>query len=199
MDIQSKPKISASLSLSPTTHSYANPQAPILSLTLISHHPDPIAIYADDLSPTLMLKCGDFTITTLINGCDVKQTISTHCRIPPPSKVFVSLNEQLFHTLLPNIPLTLSVPFTRSRKSTAGKPLAKDNPDFASDGFAKHGARGVDGLEPGQDYVLRLAGKPRVSWDVVRWWDYGTKEHVLRVGCEGSGLDGRKVRFGRGD
>lgn len=149
MDIQSKPRISASLSISPTTHSYANPQAPTLNLTLTSHHPDPITIYADDPSPPLMMKCGAFTMTSLINGCDVKQSISTHCRIPPPTEVSISLNEQFFHTLLPNTPLTLSTPFTRSRKSTGGKPLAKDDPNFASDGSAKHGACGVDGLEPG--------------------------------------------------
>ena len=145
-----------------------------------------------------MLKCGAFAITSLTNGCEIKQTISTHCRIPPPSKIAVSLNEQLFHTLSPNTPLTLSAPFTRSRNSTGGKPFAKDDADFASDGLAKRGACGVDGLEPGQDYVLRLAGKPRVLWDVVRWWEYGTKEQVLGKEGDGDGLDGRRIKFGPG-
>ena len=198
MNKHSKSKISAFLSIYPTTHSYANPQAPNLNLTIISHHPDPINIYADDLSHTTMLKCGAFIITSLTNGCEIKQSVSTHCRIPPPIKVAVSHNERLFHTLLPITPLILSAPFTRSRKSTGGKPLAKDDPDFASDGLAKHGACGVDGLEHGQHYVSSLAGKLRVRWDVIRWWDYGAKEQVLHAEGDGSGLDGRRVKFGPG-
>lgn len=162
MDNRSRPKITASLSPSPTTHSYANLQAPDLNLTLTSHYPDPITIHADDLSPTLMLKCGAFIITDLANGCDVKQCKSTHCRIPPPTKVPVSLNERLFYTLLPNNLLNLSAPFTRSRSSTRGKPLAKDDTDYARDRSAKFGACGVDGLEPGHDYALTLAPEPRV-------------------------------------
>lgn len=198
MENQSKPKISASLSLFPTTHSYANLQAPDLNLTITSHHPDPITIYADDLSPALMLTCGAFVITALNSGSEVRQSRSTHCRIPPPSKVAVPLNEQLFHTLLPNTPLTLSAPFTRSRTSTGGKPLAKDDPDYTSDRSAKHGACGVDGLEPGQNYTLSLASNPRVIWDIIRWWEYGTKEQVLHADGNESKLDGRAVKFGPG-
>ena len=77
-------------------------------------------------------------------------------------------------------------------------PLAKDDADFASDGVAKDRACGVDGLEPGQDYVLRLAGKARISWDVVRWWEYGNMEQLLRKEVDGDGLDGRRVKFGPG-
>lgn len=199
MDNRSKPQITASLSLSPTTHSYANSQAPDLNLTLTSQYPDPITIYADNPSPTLMLKCGAFIIIDLANGCEVKRSKSTHCRIPPPTKVPVPLNERLFHTLLPHTPLTLSAPFTRSRSSTGGKPLAKDDPDYTRDRSAKSGACGVDGLEPGRDYALTLAPDPRVLWSCVRWWEYGTREQVLNgEGNEVGGLDGRKVKFGHG-
>jgi len=198
MDNRFKSKFSASLSLSPTTHSYANMQAPNLNLTRISHHTDPITIYADELSPTLMLTCGACIISSLTNGSEFKQSRSTHCRIPPPSKVPVTLNKRLFHTLLPNTPLTLSAPFTRSRTSTGGKPLAKNDPDSTSDHIAKHGACGVDGLEPGHDYVLNLASNPPVSWDIVRWWEYGTKEHVLHAEGDESQSDGTAVKSGPG-
>lgn len=195
MENPSKPIISASLSLSPSTHSYAKSQAPNLNLTITSHHPDPLTIYADDLSPKLMLTCGAFSITDLTTGSEIRQSSSTRCRIPPPSKVAVTLNEQLFHTLLPNTPFALSTPFTRSRTSTGGKPLARDDPDYTSDRSANHGACGVDGLEPGHNYALSLASNPRVLWDIVRWWEYGTKEQVLHPSSDESKLDGRTVKF----
>lgn len=204
METHSVPKISASISVNPTTHIFTNSQAPNLNLTITSHHRDPITIYADDLSPNLMLTCGALIITDLTTGCEVRQSCQTHCRIPPPSKVAVLLKEHLFHTLLPHTPLTLSAPFGRSRMSSTGggKPLAKHDPEYASDRSAKHGACGVDGLEPGHRYALSLANnKPRFFWDNIRWWEYGTKEQVLHLdGKEGGGgrLDGRKVSFGPG-
>lgn len=196
MDNQPKPIISVSISITPVTHSYANQQAPKLNLIITSQNPEPITIYADDLSPSLMLACGAFIITSLANGCEIKQSVRTHCRIPLPSKVTVPLNERLLHTLLPNKPLNLSAPFSRSRTETGERPLAKSHPDYASDRRARSGACGVDGLEPGNDYVLRLAGTPRVHWDIIRWWEYGTREQVLHPDGNGSALDGREVRFG---
>jgi len=110
----------------------------------------------------------------------------------------VSLNKRPFHTLLPDTPLSLSAPFTRSRTSNGGKPLAKDDPDYTSDRSAKHGACGVDGLEPGHDYVLNLASNSRVSWDIIRWWEYGTKEQILHAEGNESQSDGKAVKFGSG-
>lgn len=198
MDNQSKPIISASISITPATHSFSNQQAPTLNLIITSQHSDPITIYADDLRPSLMLACGAFTITSLTNGCEIKQTVRTNCRIPPPSKVSVPLNEELFHTLLPKKPLTLSTPFSRRRPESGGRPLAKSDPDYANDRTARSGACGVDGLEPGNDYILNLASTSRVQWNIIRWWEYGTKEQVLHPEGNESALDGRKVKFGRG-
>ena len=141
MEPQSIPKISASLS---------------------------ITIYADDLSPKLMLTCGAIIITDLTTGTEVRQKTRTHCRIPPPFKVTVTLNHQLFHTLLPNTPLRLSAPFTRSRggraaanggsgSSSSEKSQANHDPDSAarddnglssassSSTTTKHGAYGGGG------------------------------------------------------
>ena len=193
-----QPKVSVSLSLSPTTLSYTSPDAPNLNVLLTSRYSDPITIYADDVSPALMLKCGALRITDLANGCEIQQTKSTHCRISPPSKVTVPLNKSLFHTLLPNIPVTISSPFSRVGTTSDSKPLAKGHSDSASHLNANHGAYGVDGLEPGHCYVLSLADNPRVHWYIVRWWEYGTKEHVLRAEGDKCKLDGRKVKFGRG-
>ena len=112
----------------------------------------------------------------------MRQRRSTRCKIPPPSKVAVPLNEQLFRTLLPGTPLVFSAPFYSTL-------LAKDDPNYAA------GGGGVDGLEPGHRYVLALADNPRVSWNFIRWWEYGTKEQVLRGEKK---LDGRAVRFDPG-
>lgn len=200
METHSIPKISASLSVDPATHLFSSLQAPNLNLKITSHHPNPITIYADDLSPNLMLICGALTITDLTTGCMVRQSCQTYCRIPLPSKVAVPLDEHLFHTLLPNTSLILSAPFTRSRTSSGGKSLAKHDPEYASDRSAKRGACGVDGLEPGHRYALSLADKPRFFWNSIRWWEYGTKEQVLHVNGDRGGrcLDGRKVKFGPG-
>lgn len=198
MESQSRPGISVSLSLSPDTYALASSQIPNLNITITSHYPVPITIYADDLSPSLMLKCGAFIITSMTTGSEIKQIKSTHCRIPPPSKVAVPLNENLFHTLFPNIPLTLSAPLARNRTGTSGKPPGKDYLDYTSHRSAKYGACGIDALEPGHKYALSLASNPRVWWDTIRWWEYGTKEQVLHVNGNENKLDGRRVKFGPG-
>lgn len=192
------PTISVSISITPATHSYANQEAPNLNLTTTSHYLEPITIFADDLSPSLMLACGAFTITCLNNGCEIKQACRMHCRMPPPTKVVVPVIEQLFYTLLPNEPITISAPFSRNRPETGGKPLAKSDPAYVSEQVrTSSDASGVDGLEPGNDYLLTLASTPRVHWKTIRWWEYGTKEQVLHLNGKESALDGRQVRWGR--
>lgn len=188
----------ASIWIDPPTHSSSDPQAPNLNITIISHHPEPITFYADNLDPKLMLQCGAFIITELSTGMEVKQCCRAYCRIPPPSKAEVPLNEHLFRTLLPNTPLTLSTPFTPNRTNTGGVPLAKDDTQYANDRSASHGACGVDGLEPGHKYVLSLASKPRIFCNSIRWWEYGMKEQILQLNEDGKGLDARRVRFDSG-
>ena len=191
----SAPNVSVALGINPSMHSFSDSEVPSLQLTVTSHHSNPITIYADDLSPKLMLTGGAFVITDLTNGTEVKQSVRTHCRIPPPTKVSVPLIESLFHTLLPDTPLTISTPFTRARSN--GVPLPKYHTNYEEGIPARSGACGVDGLEAGHRYALSLSGSHRVPWDSIRWWEYGTKEQVLS-GEDGVGLDGRTVRYGHG-
>ena len=128
---------------------------------------------------------------------EVKQVKSTHCEIPLPPRAVVKLYENLFYTLLPNTPLTLSTPFTRRRPSSGDKLLAGSDPNYRNDDVSGDASYGVDGLEVG-DYVLKLASTPRVYWYSIRWWKYGTKEEVLNGGGDECKLDARAVRFGRG-
>lgn len=192
MEERPEPRLSASISLDPRTHSFADSQAPNLSITIVSRCPDPITIYADNLSPALILKCGAFNITSFSSGSDVKQVVTTNCRFLPPSKVPVVLDEARFHTLYPDTPVTISTPFARKRDNV-GKPLPGSHPEYNNHRSAKHGIYGVDGLEPGETYLLTLNGSPRVDWTSVRWWEYGTKEQLL---CKD--LDKLNVKFEHG-
>ncbi len=46
--------------------------------------------------------------------------------------------------------------------------------------------------------MLNLASNPRVSWDIIRWWEYRTKEQIQHAEGDESQLDGRAVKFGSG-
>lgn len=170
---ENMPQISATLGLDKSIYSISSNDPPELKLTVTSHHTEPITIFADDLSPRLMIRTGSvLTITDLSNNKIVKQTRRTHCRIPPPSHVAVPLEESQFHTLFPGQPLTLSAPFQGSRSGTTA---------------------GVDGLETGHRYMIGLSGSQRLQWNRICWWEYGTKEEILA-----KGLDGREVLYGKG-
>ncbi|KAI1084201.1 hypothetical protein F5B20DRAFT_524026 [Whalleya microplaca] len=193
MASQDIPSISAALSLDPAIHHFAAAEGPpTLSLTITSHYPDPITIYADDLSPKLMTNCGGFIITDLADGVEVQQAVRRYCRIPLPNRVTVPINEPLFHTLLPNTPLTLSAPFSRPR--TNNRPLPRSDPEYETE---RNRVCGVDGLESGHKYTLSLSGNPNITWHHIRWWEYGTKEEVLG-GIKNAGRDGRAIRYERG-
>ena len=195
MEDNAKPQVSASISVDPAVHTFPDSSAPTLKLSIISHYSRPITIYADDLSPALMLKCGAFKLSSLTTGADVKQSVSTHCRIPPPKHVEVRLDESFFYTLYPEVPVTFSTPFTRKRDNNGGNPLPKTHPDYEDHRNAKFGAYGVDGLEPGHDYILTLADTPRIPWTVIRWWDFGTKEEILGASGSNPSLDAFKVKY----
>ncbi|KAI1365886.1 hypothetical protein F5Y08DRAFT_302893 [Xylaria arbuscula] len=152
------PRVSASLSLHPTTYSVSSDEPPHLNLTVTSHHNAAITIFADDLSPRLITHTGcALTITDLADGTVVKQTMRTHCRIPLPKRFAVPLDESQFHTLYPSQSLTFSAQFTN----------------------------GVDSLVPGHKYMIAVSRSQRLQWYRVRWWDFGTKEEVLAKGLDG--------------
>jgi hypothetical protein len=152
-----------------------------------------------------MLAYGAFAITDLMSGAEVSNIRRNRCKFVPPSKVIVLLHEDLFHTLLPNTPLTLSTPFSRKRSHNGDKSLPKGHPDYdlgrvnVGSSRREHVPCGVDGLEPGHSYALTLADNPRAEFSrYIRWWEFGRKETVV-YGEDGSPkLDGRKVHWGRG-
>lgn len=46
--------------------------------------------------------------------------------------------------------------------------------------------------------MVSLSSQSRIYWHIIRWWEYGTKEQILHPEGNDGGLDGRKVKFGRG-
>ena len=199
------PKITATISLDPLQHSFSSSKAPTLHLNLTSHHTSPITIYADDISPSLMLAYGALEITDLATGLSVSNIKRNYCKFEPPSKVDVPLREDLFYTLHPNTPLTLSTPFTHKRSNDESKPLPKSQPDY---GDANPNSRplstdrtayGVDSLEADHSYRLTMADNSRANFSKeIRWWEYGPKELVV-YGEDGiPKLDGRKVHWRTG-
>lgn len=132
----------------------------------------------------MTLVSGAFTIHDLRNGMEVPQVVRTSCRIEPPSKVQLKLDEVKFLTLQPSTPVTLSAPFSRS-----SPPRAASDP-----AYTQKRACGVDGLEPGGHYLLTLENDTRSHWHHVRWWEFGTREEVLG----GGDLDAREVMFRSG-
>ena len=187
-----QPKVSASLSLSPMV--FSETSAPKLSLSITSHHSTPITIYAEDLSPTIMLKCGVLSIISLTTGAKIPQHSSRRCKIPLPFKVKIPLLEERFFTLAPELPVTFTEPFLPYRTVFEDKSLAMKKLAGSDHESATNRGYGVEGLVP-DDYVLHLTPQStwQVDWTHVRWWDYGTKEEVLS-----QGLDGRPFRYSPG-
>ena len=184
------PKILVSLNLDLPVHSFSSDKAPTLTVTITSLHEKPITIYGDELRPNLMITYGAFKLIDLSTGDVVHHSRRRYCKIPPPTKVEVPLQEELLHTLMPNIPLSLSAPFGLDRKPLAGSDVDRKDPR------ASIGAVGVDGLYPGHRYQLLAAEQPGINWNSIHWWEYGTKVEVLN--SPSGKPDGREARYGHG-
>ena len=94
--------------------------------------------------------------------------------------------------------MTLSAPFNLNQVVSSEKPLTENDPQDGGESSASHETSGANELKIGHRYSLGLASVSRVNWRFVRWWEYGTKEEVLRPDGEGRRLDGRRVAFERG-
>ena len=145
-----EPNVIIDWSLEPTTHSYNSDSSPTVKLSLTIHSDRPITIYKEHIDPSTILAEGRLSIFDHTTNTEVDQIKTRYCSIPPPSKVHVPLREQLFHTLYPDVPVTFTTSFGRSK--TPSRPKSIDT----EDGPGKNNqARGVHGLEPGHHYSLR--------------------------------------------
>ena len=118
------------------------------------------------------------------------QSRRTHCRIPPPTRVQVTLDPNLFYTLRPLVPLVLSTPFAWP-SGDQGQFRATSDPRY---GPIRDPCHGIDGLRPDSRYVLTLSKRSRILWHRIRWWQYGIKDNILAA----ADLDPRRVKYSPG-
>lgn len=120
-----------------------------------------------------------FPITDLTTNQPVETTMIQVQR-PPLSRAKGCSDEEYFLTLQPNIPAVVSTRFARG--SEDARPLSKaaaqrerEKAIRTKTARRSQFACGVDGIEPGHRYQVKVAKGPLMSF----WWRWGTKEDVL--------------------
>ncbi|KAI1108450.1 hypothetical protein F5Y14DRAFT_436163 [Nemania sp. NC0429] len=184
------PKVSATLRLEPPIYSISS-EPSTLHLEVTSHHHSPITILADNLSVHWMLYNGTaFIITDLASNRVVEQIKRVPTRTPLPSRFSVPVLDWQLYTLYPEEPLLLTGPFFLHFKQ-----LPEKGPEMERDWVSIMGGSpsSAQPLLLEHRYMISLSGDEYMRWDKIRWWEYGTKEELLK-----RGLDGREVTYGAG-
>ncbi|KAF2691237.1 hypothetical protein K458DRAFT_399137 [Lentithecium fluviatile CBS 122367] len=184
------PHIDIVLSFDPPSHSFSQATPPNLTLTLTSHAETPFTLFTWSTTLALpnALTTSGITITDAAAGRAV-QTASLTANRAPLKRTKGTSDEKYFITLQPNTQLQLSTGFGRGG-SVKPQPKAvvergwelDENGDERKIRRSKF-ATGVDGLEPGHEYVIGLDEGALKSV----WWVQVAKEEVLVEGsAEGS-------------
>jgi hypothetical protein len=185
------PRIDISLSLDPPSHSFSRSRPPKLTITLVSRAETPITLFTWNTPLALpdALTNKGITITDSATGQAV-QTASFTVNRAPLKLTKGTPDEKYFVTLPPNIPLKLSTGFGRGGGSVKPDPKAvvERGLELDENGNERNIRRsrfatGVDGLEPGHEYVIGL------NKEVLKrvWWAPVGKEDVFVEGnAEGS-------------
>ena len=162
-----EPSISISITLTPCTYSYSTPEVPTLSVHMTSHAPRPITVFTWNtvLHPYSGLKRQCFTITDTSSGEKIPQNKVSLNRTRFRRQIGSS-DEQLFSTLYPDQPVTVKAAF--------GPWPGEAKPIGHPERFPRRLGWGVDGLEVGHGYEVKVS-----SGQMVIWWKWGTKEEVL--------------------
>ncbi|THY52477.1 hypothetical protein D6C99_04132 [Aureobasidium pullulans] len=178
------PFIDVELSITPSTHSFTQPSPPILTMVLTSRATRPITFFTWDtpLHFNRALTNNGVTITDIATNEPVRTTRLLVQRVAI-NRIRGSFDEELYLTLLPNIPVTLSRPFGRGNSGTV-KPLPKsivqkgwelDDQGNPMKIRRSQSATGVDGLEAGKEYRVGL------NMELLEKckWSFATKDEVL--------------------
>ncbi|OTB01752.1 hypothetical protein M426DRAFT_63487 [Hypoxylon sp. CI-4A] len=181
------PKVQVDLSLSPPTHSFTRPNAPIITqkLTLLPGSPfNTITLYTENtpLDPRRALTRAGYTITNLTTHEPVKLTtiLNVQRGAYPRLRAWGSAEEKYFITLHTNDSIPLSAEFGRRNFKPQPWSIVKLGRELDADGNPRNIRRsasvtGVDGLEPGREYEI---GLNEVDLEKV-WWVPLAKEDVL--------------------
>lgn len=156
-------------------------------MTLLSLASQPITLFTWD-TPLHLQGClsnDGITITDLTTSTAVPTSV-VRIQRTPIARLRGSGDGDLYLTLLPDIPVTVSRPFGRGKAdgTIVSKPLPKhivqqgwelnDKEEQMKIRRSKK-ATGVDGLEAGHDYSVGV----RLEMLEGVWWTFATKEEVL--------------------
>ena len=183
----STPTISLTISVTPSTYSFADLHPPSLSITLVSHSSSPVTLFTffTPLDPRSGLNQDGFILTDLSTSPPVivPQDFIRLQRLPF-SRERGSDDDKYFVTLYPETPWTVSAGFATGGgegwrrpqpKNVVKKGLVVD--EHGNPTSARRGTRGsgVDGLESGKRY------KVGVHSDQLSevWWKWGERDEIM--------------------
>ncbi|KAL9023646.1 MAG: hypothetical protein Q9196_007067, partial [Gyalolechia fulgens] len=124
----STPTISVSISVRPSSYSFADPTPPVLSITLLSHSSSPVTLFTfnSPLDPATGLNQNSFPITDLSTSPPVLvPQDSVRLRRLPYSRARGSGDDKYFRTLYPSTPVTVSAGFATGGGEGWRKPQPK--------------------------------------------------------------------------
>lgn len=160
------PSLSISLSLEPPIYRTTDPTVPVLSVhaTLQASRPITVCSWHTILHPRQALQQNYFEILDKSNNNVIIPQLAKKTKRPAIMRQFGTPDEQLFVTLMPQLPYTVRTPF--------GPP-----PTQMQDAWTQEPVYGVRGLKKGE-YTLRVS-RAVESKCQIGWWRYGTKEENL--------------------
>ena len=178
----SSPEISVKISLSSTTYSFSDPNAPTLALTIESFADRPITLFTwnTPLDPASGITQGCFPITDIAGNLPVPQT-TIRLQRGPISRARGSGDEKCFLTLQPQVPVVVSTEFSRGAgKRPQPRAVVQRGWELDEQGNEMKIRRGtsgcgVDGLESGHCYRVDVAKGSLMGI----WWRWGVKEDIL--------------------
>ena len=172
MALSNIPSLSIALALNPSVYRLTEPQVPTLSIEARLVAPQPITVcsWHTILHPRQALQQNCFEIIDKSTNTIIPQ-VAKKAKRPAIQRKVGSVDEQLFITLMPQVPYTVQTPFgplpsrMQEEQSTSNEELIY----------------GVRGLKKGE-YTLRVNSAEGSSCQ-IGWWRYGTKEQNLERAC----------------
>ncbi|KAL8911218.1 MAG: hypothetical protein Q9171_003565 [Xanthocarpia ochracea] len=183
----STPTISLSISVDPSSYSFADPTPPVLFITLLSHSSSPVTFFTfkTPLDPATGLNQNSFPITDLSASPPVL-VLQDSVRLQrlPYSRAHGSGDDKYFLTLYPSTPMTVSAGFATGGGEGWRKPQPKHVvkkgrvvDEHGNPTSARRGTKGigVDGLKSGKRYKVD-ADREKLG---TVWWKWGERHNIL--------------------
>jgi hypothetical protein len=180
---QNNPHVDIEITLDPATHSFSNESPPTVTLRVTSRAEHPITIFTWDrpLHPKGALTSNGFVITDKAAQQPVK---TTHIMVQRGAikRTRGRPDEEYFLTLYPKQAVELSTGFGRGGGGVKPQPrvVVERGRELDKDGNERNirrsvNATGVDGLEPGHQYLVGL------NMDTLAgcWWAPVARDEIL--------------------